>query len=113
MQWSPANRNGDLQPVVVNGLRVARTQRRPGALGRKSITLRPGSRPGMEAITAQAEGFFVGLSYAESALYLGLVTPSEESWSQGDRSILCTIYDPAGQVSSSLRNVERWANVLA
>jgi len=73
-----------------------------------------GDFPGMEAITAQAEGFcvaefedFVGLSYAESALYLGLVTPSEESWSQGDRSILCTIYDPAGQVSGSLRNVER------
>jgi RDD family/Septum formation len=73
-----------------------------------------GDFPGMEAITAQAEGFcvaefedFVGLSYAKSALYLGLVTPSEESWSQGDRSILCTIYDPAGQVSGSLRNVER------
>jgi hypothetical protein len=37
MQWSPANRNGDLQPVAVNGLRVARTQRRPGALGRKEV----------------------------------------------------------------------------
>jgi hypothetical protein len=37
MQWSPANRNGDLQPVAVNGLRVARTQRRPRALGRKEV----------------------------------------------------------------------------
>jgi uncharacterized RDD family membrane protein YckC len=73
-----------------------------------------GDFPGMEAITAQAEGFcvaefedFVGLSYAESALYLGVITPSEESWSEGDRSIVCTIYDPAGQVSGSLRGVGR------
>jgi uncharacterized RDD family membrane protein YckC len=79
-----------------------------------------GDFPGMEAITAQAEGFcvaefedFVGLSYAESALYLGVITPSEESWSEGDRSIVCTIYDPAGEVSGSLRGVERLASVPA
>ena len=29
--------NGGLQPVAVNGLRVARTQRRPGALSRKEV----------------------------------------------------------------------------
>ena len=73
-----------------------------------------GDFPGMEAIDAQAERLcvaefegFVGLSYEESVLYVGLVTPSEESWTQGDRSILCTIYDPAGEVSGSLRGVER------
>jgi uncharacterized RDD family membrane protein YckC len=73
-----------------------------------------GDFPGMEAIDAQAEGLcvaefegFVGLSYEESVLYVGFITPSEESWIQGDRSILCTIYDPAGEVSGSLRGVER------
>jgi hypothetical protein len=79
-----------------------------------------GDFPGMEAIGAQAEGLcvadfedFVGLPYEESAFYVGLITPSKESWSQGDRSILCTIYDPAGKVSGSLRGVERLASVPA
>jgi hypothetical protein len=87
-----------------------------------AVTLPNGDRdfPGMEAIGAQAEGLcvaefedFVGLSYEESALYVGLITPSAESWSQGDRSIFCTIYDPAGEVSGSLRGVERLASDLA
>ena len=47
-------------------------------------------------------GGFVGLSYEESVLYVGLITPTEESCPQGDRSILCTIYDPAEEVSGSL-----------
>jgi hypothetical protein len=79
-----------------------------------------GHFPGMEAIGAQAEGLcvavfedFVGLSYEESALYVGLITPSKESWYQGDRSILCTIYDPAGEVSGSLRGAERLASIPA
>jgi hypothetical protein len=46
-------------------------------------------------------------SYEESVLYVGLITPTEESCPQGDRSILCTIYDPAEEVSGSLRGVER------
>jgi len=74
-----------------------------------------GDFPGMEAINAQAEDLciiaefedFVGLSYEESVLYVGGITPSEGSWSQGDRRILCTIYDAAGEVSGSLRGAER------
>ena len=70
-----------------------------------AVTLPNGDFPGMEAINAQAEDLcitefedFVGLSYEESVLDVGGIMPSEESWPQGDRRILCTIYDPAGEV---------------
>jgi len=77
-------------------------------------TLPDGDFPGMDAIDAQADelcftGFeeFVGLPFEESVLTLGIITPSEESWRYGDRLVLCTIYDPAGEVIGSLRGVER------
>jgi hypothetical protein len=80
-----------------------------------AVTPPNGDFPGMEAIDAQAEDLciiaefedFVGLSYEESVLDVGGIMPSEESWRQGDRRIFCTISDPAGEVSGSLRGVER------
>jgi hypothetical protein len=77
-------------------------------------TLPDGDFPGMDAIDAQAEelcftGFeeFVGLPFEESVLTLGFIIPSEDSWRYGDRLVLCTIYDPAGDVIGSLRGAER------
>jgi hypothetical protein len=70
--------------------------------------------PGEDAVNAQADelcftGFeeFVGLPFEESVLSLAIFVPSEESWRMGDRLVLCTIYDPRGDVSGSLRGVER------
>jgi hypothetical protein len=69
---------------------------------------------GPDAIDAQAEELcyakfegFVGLPYEESVLALGIITMSEGGPHLGDRLVLCTIYDPAGEVSGSLRGVER------
>lgn len=54
--------------------------------------------PGDEAIVEYADtecqaGFeaFVGLDYQSSVWYITSVTPSEETWSQGDREIICTL----------------------
>ena len=54
--------------------------------------------PGDEAIVEYADtecqaGFeaFVGLDYESSIWYITSVTPSEETWSQGDREIICTL----------------------
>ena len=51
-----------------------------------------------ELCTAEFEGF-VGLPYEDSMLRMNFVIPSEERWDAGDRVVLCTIYDPAGEVS--------------
>ena len=73
-----------------------------------------GDFPGYEAIDVQAEEFcsaefegFVGLPYEDSMLHMYSVSPSEERWDAGDRVVHCTIYDPAGDVSGSLRDAER------
>ena len=34
---------------------------------------------------------FVGMSYQESIWYITSVTPSQETWDQGDREIVCTL----------------------
>jgi hypothetical protein len=85
-----------------------------------AVTLPEGDFPGTEAMDAQADELcaaefesFVGLPYEESVLYLTYLTPTRESWSEGDREVICSVYDPAGEVSGSLRGVERKASVLA
>ena len=35
------------------------------------------------------------------------MTPSEEGWLAGDRLVHCAVYDPAGEVSGSLRGADR------
>ena len=37
---------------------------------------------------------FVGMPYADSELYGQMITPSEETWDDGDRSFICILYDP-------------------
>jgi hypothetical protein len=73
-----------------------------------------GNFPGFRAIDAQAEELciaefegFVGRSYEESVLDFGFITPSEKSWGDGDREILCTIYDPAGDTTGTLADSNR------
>jgi hypothetical protein len=79
-----------------------------------AVSLPEGDFPGDDALFAQADEFciaefgsFVGLSYEESVLDFTYYHPSEESWLDGDRVVTCTIYDPGGQVTGSLRGIER------
>ena len=69
-----------------------------------------GNFPGMDVVEAKAQDMciaefddFVGISYEDSVLDVGYLTPTEESWNDGDRDVLCTVYDPAEEISGSLR----------
>ena len=73
-----------------------------------------GNYPGVEAISAQAEEKciaefegFVGLSYEESVLEFSYLAPEETEWDAGDREVLCTIHDPAGQTTGTLADANR------
>ena len=73
-----------------------------------------GQFPGFNAIEAQAEELciaefegFIGRSYEESVLDIAFFTPDEEGWRAGDRLILCTVYDPAGDTTGTLAGANR------
>jgi Septum formation len=82
-----------------------------------AVTLPEGDEdfPGFEVIDTQAEDMciaefnvFVQRTYVESALDFGFITPTEEGWHDGDRLVLCTIYDPNEALTSgSLRGARR------
>jgi hypothetical protein len=72
--------------------------------------------PGPQALEAAARELclseyadFVGLPYDDSVLDIGYLKPTEESWADGDREVLCTIFDPAAaeEVTGSLRGAKR------
>lgn len=70
--------------------------------------------PGQDVIDAEADATctaefttFVGLDYESSVLDWWQFTPSEGSWGEGDREVLCLIYDPAGDVSGTLAGSAR------
>ena len=79
-----------------------------------SIIMEGDTFPGAEAVIAEADAAcldafdgFVGIAYADSLYYYSYYFPTEGSWAGGDREILCTIYDEAGQVTGSLKNIGR------
>lgn len=70
--------------------------------------------PGEDAIIAEAEqkcvpAFeeFVGAGYQDSALDYWPMYPTEGSWSDGDREVLCLVYDPSAETVGSLAGAER------
>jgi hypothetical protein len=70
--------------------------------------------PGLEAVQAMGDeqcaadfAEFVGLDYDESALYLSYLTPTKDSWAQGDREILCVIYEDGAQTTGTLKDAQR------
>lgn len=67
---------------------------------------------GDDVIIAEAESLclpafeeFVGEPYLDSRFDFSYYYPTEASWANGDREVLCVIYDPAGQVTGSLKGV--------
>lgn len=80
----------------------------------KSVILTEGVFPGSDAIKNRAEtdcasafANFVGLDYKASKLGFSYYYPTEETWSQGDREILCLAVDPGGRSTGSLKGVSR------
>lgn len=79
-----------------------------------SIIMDDGEFPGDQAVEDQAIAdcttefnSFVGIDYQASALDFAYYYPTEGSWANGDREILCLIVDPAGQVTGSLEGAAR------
>ncbi len=74
-----------------------------------SITLRGTAYPGADAITAEADASCiaaleerVAMPYLETPYDVSYYAPTEQSWSEGDREILCVAYDPAGPLTGPL-----------
>lgn len=72
------------------------------------------SFPGADAINSGAFDkclpefeAFVGTSYDETALDFWPMTPTEGSWSQGDREVVCFVFDPAADTVGSLKGSQR------
>jgi hypothetical protein len=79
-----------------------------------SGSLADGAYPGTSAVEVAARDLclaefeaFVGIPYDDSVLDIGYLTPTESAWTDGDRKVLCTIFDPAEEVTGSLRSAER------
>ena len=51
-----------------------------------------------------AFGEYVGSNYDTSSLFLQTITPSPESWEDGDRMFVCAAYLPNEELDSSVRN---------
>ena len=72
-----------------------------------SVIMDDGVFPGQDAIFAEADrdceaefDAFVGINYAESIFSFSYFFPTDESWADGDREIVCLIFDPAGKITS-------------
>jgi len=80
----------------------------------KSILMKDGDFPGEEAVKTQADqgcadAFpdFVGIPYDDSKLSISYYFPTTDSWSNGDREILCTIYDDGVKTTGTLKGAKR------
>ncbi|MFC4138504.1 MULTISPECIES: septum formation family protein [unclassified Microbacterium] len=62
-----------------------------------------------EADTACLTSFktFVGVAYKSSTLRFSYIYPSPETWSAGDRSTLCYVYENGKQTTGSLQGTKR------
>ncbi|HET6952015.1 MAG TPA: septum formation family protein [Acidimicrobiales bacterium] len=74
-----------------------------------SHTIEDGDFPGSDGLTTIGEQAcipafeqFVGVPYEASVLDVTTLEPTADSWEQGDRELLCLIYDPAGDTVGTL-----------
>ncbi len=73
-----------------------------------------GDFPGNEGVSDAAgeqclEAFesYVGLAYSQSVFEGATIAPTEQTWGNGDREVICSLSDPSGQMSESARNTGR------
>lgn len=73
-----------------------------------------GDFPGEDAFKTQVEedcvaefATFVGVDFYDSELDIQWLEPTEDSWGQGDRELVCTILDPAGPTTGTLADANR------
>jgi len=80
----------------------------------KSIKMTDGDFPGEDAVKAQADqgcgdAFpdFVGIPFNDSKLDISYYYPTTDSWANGDREILCTVYDDGVKTTGTLKGAKR------
>lgn len=80
----------------------------------KSIKMADGAFPGETAVKSQADqgcatAFpdFIGVSYDDSSLKISYYFPTSDSWKNGDREILCTVYDDGVKTTGTLKGAAR------
>ncbi|MDP9027100.1 MAG: septum formation family protein [Actinomycetota bacterium] len=80
----------------------------------KSVQMSGGAFPGPDAVTSQAneacaKAFptFIGVAYDDSNLSISYYFPTKDSWANGDREILCTVYDDGVKTVGTLKNAKR------
>lgn len=61
---------------------------------------------GMERCTGEPFAEYVGETYEESRFEVFTVVPSEESWGNGDREVVCALYDPEDNTETGSANVD-------
>lgn len=62
----------------------------------------------LETECVRAFDAYVGLAYAQSALDIRALIPSESSWDAGDHAVKCMVSDPIDEeLTSSMRNASR------
>jgi Septum formation len=50
---------------------------------------------------------FVGIGYFDSELYATHLVPTQESWDNGDREIICVLYEPNEKLTGSMEGAAR------
>jgi hypothetical protein len=80
----------------------------------KSIKMTDGDFPGADAVKTQADegcaeayAAFIGISYDDSNLSISYYYPTKESWANGDREIMCTVYDDGVKTTGTLKDAKR------
>ncbi len=50
---------------------------------------------------------YVGIEYFESEIFLDALYPTAESWGQGDREVVCFLYEPGVRLQGSQQGAAR------
>ena len=79
-----------------------------------SVQMTDGAFPGADAVTSRAneacaDAFpaFIGIAYDDSDLSISYYFPTKESWANGDRQIMCTVYDDGVKTTGTLKLAKR------
>ena len=75
--------------------------------------VRGDEHPGQEALTVAADEVcrgepfvdYVGTTVEESRFDVYQILPTEESWEEGDREVVCVLYDPSDNVETGSARV--------
>ncbi len=78
------------------------------------VDLPDGPYPGEDQVVERARdactgrfAAYVGVEEATSALASAFLVPDEDGWEDGDRQVVCLLYEPDQRLDSSMRGAQR------